>query len=174
MTASAAIKVTDMKQINFDAQLLRNAFGCFTSGITVVTCDVAGEVHGMTANSFVSVSLDPPLVLISVAQSARMHAQIQKATGFGVCVLHEGQKEVSNHFAARADTDYQPTFALKNGVPVLEEAMAWMACSHETSFSVGDHTLFVGRLMDCEYKQEVRPLVYFGGRYASLSATQST
>lgn len=173
MTANAAVTVTDMKQDGFDARFLRNAFGCFASGITIVCCDVAGEVHGMTANSFVSVSLDPPLVLISVAQSARMHALIQQAKGFGVCVLHEEQEDVSDHFAARAGADYQPTFASKNGVPVLEEAMAWMACSHETSFSVGDHTLFVGRLMDCDYRQEVKPLLYFGGQYASLGTAQS-
>ena len=147
---------------------LRNMFGRFASGVTVVSCDVGGSVHAMTANSFVSVSLDPARALVSVARSAKMHTLLNEGCGFGVSILKDGQASVSNHFAGRPADGDLPEFKHVAGVPVLADALAWMVCCPDRQFDVDDHTLFVGRLLDCGYQDNVEPLLFFGGKYAAL------
>ena len=153
-----------------DTRSLRNLFGCFASGVTIISSGIKSQIHGMTANSFVSVSLDPPLALISVAHSTTMHSVLKKNKQFGLSILRNDQAHIATHFAGRPMEGYQPEFSHKGGgVPVLQEALAWMTCAVTESFDVGDHTLFIGQLMDCNYQEEIDPLLYFNGKYAALS-----
>ncbi|MEM9288169.1 MAG: flavin reductase family protein [Pseudomonadota bacterium] len=152
-----------------DTRFLRNAFGRFASGVTIVSCQSDTGIHGMTANSFISVSLEPARALISVAKTAQMHERLMQQECFGLSVLCESQSDVSTHFAGRPVSGLNPSFAYQSGVPVLAGSLAWMVCKRQSEVETGDHTLFIGDLIDCGYEEEESPLVYFGGRYSALA-----
>lgn len=130
-------------------RLLRDAFGCFMTGVTVVTTtDETGAPLGFTANSFSSVSLDPPLLLASISNRSANLAAYTSGRGFAVNILSEGQKAISNVFARpsedRFDTiDWQ---AGPHGAPVIAGGSAWFDCSLEHAIEAGDHTILIGRV----------------------------
>ncbi|MEM6681707.1 MAG: flavin reductase family protein [Pseudomonadota bacterium] len=152
-----------------DTRFLRNAFGRFASGVTVVSCHSDAGVHGMTANSFISVSLEPARALISVAKTAQMHGLLMHQDEFGLSVLSEDQSDISTHFAGRPIAGFTPDFRDQSGVPILAGSLAWMVCKRQSEVEIGDHTLFIGDLVDCGYEEQQSPLVYFGGRYSALA-----
>lgn len=151
----------------FTPRDFRNALGRFATGITVVTTVVDGEVRGMTANAFVSVSLEPPLVLVSVANKAHMHGYLQQSGRYGVSVLTATQEAYSQHFAGMATADFQPEFVEVNGVPLLAESLAHLIVNVTDAHPAGDHTLYIGEV---EYVKwwDGEPLLYFQGRYERL------
>ncbi len=151
----------------FTSREFRNALGRFASGITVVTTVVEGETRGMTANAFVSVSLEPPLVLVSVANKAHMHGYLQQSGRFGVSVLTEAQEGYSQHFAGFGAPGLQPEFVEVEGIPLLAESLAHLIVTVTDAHVAGDHTLYVGQV---EYVKwwEGKPLLYFQGRYERL------
>jgi flavin reductase (DIM6/NTAB) family NADH-FMN oxidoreductase RutF len=130
-------------------RLLRDAFGSFMTGVTVVTTtNEAGEPIGFTANSFSSVSLDPPLLLVSIAKTSSNYATFAAANGFAVNILAEGQKDVSNTFARPvedrfATVKWQPG---PHGAPVLADVSAWFDCSLHQMIEAGDHAILIGRV----------------------------
>jgi flavin reductase (DIM6/NTAB) family NADH-FMN oxidoreductase RutF len=150
----------------------RNALGCFATGVTVITGRGAqDELIGITANSFSSVSLDPPLVLFSVGRGSYSMRHFISAHNFAVNVLGEDQRELSQRFATAlvdkwAGVDYVLT---ESACPFLSGALARFECSMEHTYDGGDHVIFVGRVLHFEYRPEGRPLLYFRGRYASLA-----
>ncbi len=153
-----------------DSQLFRAVMGRFATGITVVTTDKEDRnVHAMTANAFTSVSLDPPLVLVSVAKTAAMHGYLHATGRFGISFLDSGQSEVSNHFAGRPDerVGESVTYNRLADIPVLEHSLARIACRRWAVYDGGDHTLFVGEVIDLQ-ADEGEPLLYFRGRYGTL------
>jgi len=156
-----------MAEARVDSRAFRNALSRFATGVTVVTTAVADGVHGMTANAFMSVSLDPPLVLISVGKQARMHAHILQTTRFGVSVLSQDQVAVAWSFAGRPQEGPQPVFQWRGGVPLLANALVHLVCSVETSYPGGDHTLFLGRVEDLWYR-DGSPLTFYRGRFFGL------
>lgn len=152
-----------------DSRAFRNVLGHFTTGVTIVTAEVAGELFGMTANAFASVSLAPPLVLVSVARTAQLHPRIAEAGRFAISILGEEHESVSAHFAGRPD----PMLALEwrrhaSGTPVLAGALATIDCVLERAIDVGDHTLYIGAVQAADAR-EGAPLVYHKGRYRALS-----
>ena len=151
----------------FTSRDFRNALGRFASGITVVTTVVDGATHGMTANAFVSVSLEPPLVLVSVANKANMHGFLQQSGRFGVSVLTAAQEECSQHFAGFGATDFRPEFVEVDGIPLLAESLAHLIVTVTDAHLAGDHTLYIGQV---EYVKwwDGQPLLYFQGRYERL------
>lgn len=151
-----------------DPRTLRTLFGHFASGVVVVTCGAGADVHGMTANSFVSVSLSPPLLLISVRREARMHGQMRAQPRFGISVLAEEQRDLSRHFAGQPVPNLVPRFTERAGVPVLADSLAWMACERHDEWMTDTHTLFIGRLLDGGHAREGRPLLFYGGGYHAL------
>ncbi|MBL4601736.1 MAG: flavin reductase family protein [Emcibacteraceae bacterium] len=160
----------DVSERLSDSKYLRNLFGNFASGVTVISSRYEEKIHGMTANSFVSVSIDPPLALISVARSAKMHSVLQQSGNFGISILGHDQQHVATHFAGKPDLNYEADFIQKKAeVPILNGAIAWMACTVKECFDVGDHTLFIGKLIDCEYLHGGTPLVYCNGKFAVIS-----
>ena len=149
------------------ARQLRNAFGHFASGVTVVTTWHEGRPYGMTANSFVSVSLDPPLVLVSVDHRAHMHSFLTAAGRYGVSVLSEDQEAISEHFAGRLEEHLDVNFVTLGDVPLVEGALAHFVVEVTDPHPAGDHTLYIGRVEHFEFRQG-RPLVFHSGRYHQL------
>jgi len=148
--------------------LLRAAFGRYATGVTLVTClSARGQPSGLTVNSFSSLSLEPPLVLVSVANKAHMHGYLQKSGRYGVSVLTATQEAYSQHFAGMAVADLEPQFVEVEGVPLLAESLAHLIVNVTDAHLAGDHTLYIGEV---EYVKwwDGEPLLYFQGRYARL------
>jgi flavin reductase len=146
----------------------RDAMGRFATGVTIITTPDEGRVHGMTANGFMSVSLEPRLVLVSLANRSRMR-EIVEATGvYGVSVLSAAQESLSDHFAGRVVPDLEPTFASAEGIPVVEGALAQIAASVVDLRPAGDHTLVIGEVRWLRVRDE-RPLIFHGGVYRGLA-----
>lgn len=152
---------------DFDSLAFRNALGRFATGVTVVTTAADGGVHGMTANAFTSVSLHPPLILVSIGQQARMHARLHPQGPFGVSVLGQDQLECAWHFAGRPQEGWQPVFTWRHGVPLIAGALAHFVCTVEATYPGGDHTLFLGRVTDL-WHCDGSPLTFFRGRFFGL------
>lgn len=152
-----------------DPVAFRRTLGSFLSGVTVVSAVRDAHVYGMTASAFLSVSVDPPLVLVSVQKTAHMHAHVLDARAFAVSVLAEGAEAVSNHFAGRADPELELRWKHDEvATPVLADALAWVDCTLEKEVDAGDHTLFLGRVQGLGWR-EGRPLAYYRGRYGRLA-----
>ena len=154
----------------FDSRPLRNALGRFTPGLTIITCvDGAGAFVGLTANSFNSLSLDPPLVLWSLRRSSPSLAAFRAAPRFAVNVLAESQIELSRSFASKVAHRFAdgPWRRGDDGVPVLSGAAACFLCETASHQEAGDHELFIGRVLHMSDSHEP-PLLFQGGRYRRL------
>lgn len=154
-----------------DPRTLRDAMGCFATGITIVTAlDAEGTPVGLTANSFTSVSLDPPLLLVCIANTAGTAPALRKAAHFGVNVLQIGQQPTSNRFAARGEDRFanQPWAPGQTGVPLLGSSLVSFECQHESLHEAGDHFILVGRVVRAQFEPHRDPLLYFRGKYRRL------
>jgi len=153
--------------MTMDKRSLRDVFGSFVTGVTVVTTiDSSGKIHGCTANSFSSVSLDPPLILWSQAKVARSYEAFAGRPRFVVNILSEGQREVSDRFASDASdkfngVDWSPG---AGGVPILSGVCAYIECRKVANYPGGDHTIFLGEV-EAVLKFGLRPLVFGTGKY---------
>lgn len=154
----------------------RRTLSSFATGVTVVTTTVGGILHGMTANAFASVSLDPLLVLVCVDRAAGMHELLQRAGAFAVTVLAADQIELSVWFATRRRPSGQEQFdgigwrpAPVTGCPVLSEGLAFVDCHLTAVHDGGDHSIFLGKVVDLgSLKQGVEPLIWYQGGYHRL------
>ncbi|MBB6098791.1 flavin reductase (DIM6/NTAB) family NADH-FMN oxidoreductase RutF [Deinobacterium chartae] len=149
------------------AQEFRRALGHFGSGVTVVTSPAGDSFHGMTASAFISVSLEPPLVLVSVDKRAHMHAVLHNVSHYGISILASDQAAVSNHFAGRP-LEQVPALEEVQGVPLVAGALARLVCRIRDRHDAGDHTLFVG-LVEYADTSEKAPLMYYAGKYGDFS-----
>ena len=150
------------------ALAFRRTLGMFATGVTVLTTRVGEQVHGMTANAFMSVSLQPPLVLISIDRRAKMGALLHEGTRFGVSVLEAKQTGLSDRFAGRvADELPEATFEVIHETPLVEGALAHLVARVVRSYWGGDHSLFLGQVEFARYG-DGRPLLFHGGRYERL------
>jgi flavin reductase (DIM6/NTAB) family NADH-FMN oxidoreductase RutF len=147
---------------------LRRCAGMFATGVTVITTRKGEQVHGMTVNAFMSVSLEPPLVLISVDRRTRMCGLLHEGSRYGVSVLLEAQANLSDRFAGRAGGDGpEPRFEMVHDTPLVEGALAHFVARVARSYWGGDHSLFLGRVEYARYG-EGTPLLFHGGRYERL------
>lgn len=156
-----------------DRRALRDAFGCFMTGVTVVTCrDTAGQPLGFTANSFSSVSLDPPLLLVSIARSSANYAAFTTASGFAVNILSEGQKEISNTFARPVADRFGSVYwrSGDSGAPLLSNVSAWFDCALHNCVEAGDHAILIGRVTAFE-TTGAPGLGYYRGSYFTPAET---
>lgn len=151
----------------FDAKELRQALGAFVTGVTVITAiDAQGRPYGVTANSFSSVSLDPPLILWSQMLSSPSHPVYRDADRFVVNILAEDQVDISNRFA-RSGADKFAGVAVTpglGGVPLIDGCSAYLECRKVTSYPGGDHAVFLGQV-DRISQTNCRPLAFGGGKY---------
>jgi flavin reductase (DIM6/NTAB) family NADH-FMN oxidoreductase RutF len=152
----------------------RKAMGCFATGVTIITVDLEGEVHGMTANAFASVSLDPPLVLVCVDHATRTHAHLHAKKRFGINVLGEDQRAISEYYA-RVDRTHENAEAeagarfdrTKLGTPMLRGSLAFLECRLNSAEVAGDHTIFIAEVEDVVVR-EGEPLLFFRGKYRKV------
>lgn len=156
-----------------DAALFRRALGLFATGVTVITVQHDDVVHGMTANAFTSVSLEPPLVLFCVTRTARMAAYIQEAAGFAINLLADDQQHVSRHFAGARKTEHDPRVVLRPGqsAPLVDGALASLTCLRHAIYDGGDHLIVVGRVTVVDLHpaaETLAPLAFFRSRYVDV------
>ena len=160
-----------------DPATFRDVMAQWPSGVTVVTTLVDGAWHGMTASSFSSVSLDPPLVSVCLDRRLFSHGLISAGGVFGVNVLAKDQAEVARRFAGMvpglevADRfDGENWTTARTGVPLLDSALGWLDCRVVHEYPGGDHTIFVGEVLQLAVSSEENPLLFFRGGYRNLSA----
>ncbi|MEC5187815.1 flavin reductase (DIM6/NTAB) family NADH-FMN oxidoreductase RutF [Geobacillus thermodenitrificans] len=152
-----------------DDRTFRNAMGKFATGVTVVTTEFQGEVKGMTANAFMSVSLDPKLVVVSIGHKARMHDIVKQTGKFAVNLLTRDQEDLSRLFAGQLKEERDVAFEWVDGHPILPDAMASVLCRVHSTYVAGDHTLYFGEVTHIVMKDEPGdPLLFFEGKYRSI------
>jgi flavin reductase (DIM6/NTAB) family NADH-FMN oxidoreductase RutF len=145
---------------------LRRAFGNYATGVTVITTTTPrGERVGMTANSFTSLSLDPPLVLWSVARTSNCFEAFCDSRNFAVHVLHAGQAELARRFATRDVDRFEGLVCTtgRSGAPLLCDYLACFDCATHQTLDGGDHVIVVGRVLEC-HERPGEPLIFFRGR----------
>ena len=152
---------------------VRSLMRRFPAGVAVVTVDLDGEELGLTVGSLLSLSLEPPLVGVSIARTAAIHELLRRAGRFAVSLLAGGQEALAQHFARGV-----PPIALWQGIerrtspgaaaPHLEGALGWLDCELWREYDAGDHTLFAARVVSLERGRAASPLVYVDGRYQAL------
>jgi flavin reductase (DIM6/NTAB) family NADH-FMN oxidoreductase RutF len=161
--------------VSLDAASFRRLIGHFATGVAVVTTCNDGFLHGVTANSVTSVSLDPLLLLVCVDKTAHGHAEMLRCSSFGVSILAADQAHVSSLFAKtgepvegklRGDVGFRYG---QTGCPLLEGAIAHVECLPHAQVDAGDHTIFIGRVLHGEIAcADAEPLLYFRGGYREI------
>ena len=152
------------------AEKFKEAMSRFASGVTVVSCASEDGPLGITVSAFISVSLTPPLVLVSISKEATLSAQLASAGGYGVSILSAAQEDESNHFAGWGREGFTPRFAELAGRPVLEEALCTLSCRVAQRVNAGDHTLLIGEVEGVELGGAHTPLIYAQRRYQRLAS----
>jgi flavin reductase (DIM6/NTAB) family NADH-FMN oxidoreductase RutF len=145
------------------------AMSHFASGVTIVTTEHEDRRYGMTVASFASLSLHPPLVLVCIEKSVKTHDAIIAAQKFGVSILASEQAAISNRFASRSEDKFADTPVTMGalGVPLITDALTTLECTLREQLPGGDHTIFVGEVVEAQTR-EAAPLLYFRSGYHSL------
>lgn len=162
-----------------DAVEFKRAAGRFASGVTVVTTMHRGEVYGITVSAFASFSIDPLQVLVSIWHGNRLHGMITESGVFAVSVLEEGQRGVSEYFSTSGRMpsgerfDLVPSHVCVTGAPVIDGCLAYFDCRLAASLAGGDHTVFVGEVLDVG-SQDGQPLLYFSRDYRGVRDWERT
>lgn len=158
-----------MQQVEheIDDRLYRNVMGSFATGVTVITTEVAEEIHGMTANAFMSVSLNPKLVAVSIGEKARMHQYIKDSKQFAINILSDSQQKESKQFAGQLKSETEIQFSSFKGLPILEDTLAVITCKLHSEYIIGDHTVFIGHVTGVKLDSK-DPLLFSQGKYREL------
>ena len=158
--------------MSIDPRTFRQTVGRFVTGVTVIAIDVDGEIRAMTANSFTSLSLDPPLVLFCLGKETKAGHHIRSAPGFSISILREDQRDLSSYFAGAWTPAAAPppfSFTEWEGGPRLDGCMAALGCRTHAIHEGGDHWIVVGEVVATYRAEDAgEPLVFFGGRYVTL------
>ena len=150
----------------------------FPTGVTVVGAAYNGQKHGMTVNSFTSVSLDPPMVLICITRNSGCHKLIKDSGMFSISVLSEHQSELSRRFADHREFDVHRFLGVDHhlgdgAVPIVDEAVAVLECVVKDCLLAGDHTVFVGVVKSAQVMSDQRPLVFYQSDYVRIGSLLS-
>ncbi len=153
-----------------DRNELRRVMGHFATGVTVITTlNKDGQMHGLTANAFSSVSLDPPLCLISVDKKAESYGSFEESRVFTVNILASDQESLSRKFAVSGGNKFEGVAYRvgANGAPILNGALAYIECKLYAAYDGGDHTIYLGEVQQAEIT-ESKPLLFFRGGYREI------
>jgi flavin reductase (DIM6/NTAB) family NADH-FMN oxidoreductase RutF len=158
-----------------DSTEFRNIMGHFATGVTVITTTVGEKLHGMTANAVASLSLDPVMVLICVDKDTHTHVLLDEGRVFAVNILTEHQEAVSQVFAKKAEPETGSLRGHKfrrgsTGAPILEGCLAYLECRVKGVLEGGDHSIFLGEVVDQAIVNDASPLLFYRGRYHGLVA----
>lgn len=156
------------EEIQIDPRELRQAFGNFATGVTVITTRTEDGDHGMTANAFMSVSLDPPLLTISLDKGCKMLERVRRSGRYAVNILSADMEAIAMHFAGRSNPDLAEILSERAGLPVLPGASAVFLTDVEQELEVGDHVLFIGRVREFDRDEVATPLLFCAGQFGSL------
>jgi 3-hydroxy-9,10-secoandrosta-1,3,5(10)-triene-9,17-dione monooxygenase reductase component len=154
----------------------KDALASWASGVSIVSTRAGGLVYGMTVSSFASLSLDPPLVIACIAQKSKLPPMVRLSRRFAISLLCADQHDASAAFA-RSGREPAPGFVgideeqTSAGMPVVAGAMAFLDCELHAELGVGDHTIFVGRVVEAVARPDKAPLVYYRRRYRRLETT---
>ena len=158
-----------MSQATIEQHHFRRVCSKYATGITILTVlDADGAPQGMTVNSFTSVSLDPPLVLVSLDNRSHMHRILPSAGQYGISVLAEDQRALGDHFAGCANEPVHVSFVSRVGMPLLDGAVAYFVVRLVATHLAGDHTLYVGKVEHFESRGD-KPLLFYAGSYQQLA-----
>ena len=151
----------------------RSIIGHFATGVTVITAAAGEELQGMTANAVSSLSLDPVMILICVEKSTHTHGVLERGGVFAVNILGEHQEQLSRIFAKRAEPELgtlrgQPFHIGGTGAPILEDCMAFFECRVADVLQGGDHSIFLGEVVDQGVVHDMKPLLFYRGKYHAL------
>lgn len=155
---------------NIDPRALRDACGSFATGVTVISTATDEGDHGMTANAFMSVSLDPPLISISLDHGSKMLAKVRTSSRYAVSVLGDGMEGIAMHFAGKFDPTLTDPFVHIDRLPVVPNAATVFLTDVVQEVEAGDHTLFIGQVTHIERNETAAPLLFHGGRFAGLAS----
>jgi flavin reductase (DIM6/NTAB) family NADH-FMN oxidoreductase RutF len=159
--------------MSVDPMIYRRVVGNFATGVAVVTSGSGEDVHGVTVNSFTSVSLDPTLLLVCLDRASRSRATILQTGVFNINVLSDTQEQVSRLFASkdRPATWYEDLGCSQGelGAPIIPDCLAYMECQLAESHEAGDHTILIAEVQNAEIADESAPLCFFRGQYAFLA-----
>ena len=159
---------------SLDSEQLRAAMRGWSAGVTVVAATFEGQTHGMTVNSFTSISLDPPIITVSLQGSTRTHEVVSKSRAFGLTILSREQASISDLFAGRT-LEVIDRFAglqtktLVTGSPLIVGGLAWLDCRVIQTFDAGMNTLFIAKVAAAQAGKNGDPLIYHNRKYWSLS-----
>lgn len=159
------------KAATFDQARMRQIMGHFATGVTIVTAVDGDEPVGLTAQSFTSLSLDPPLILFCPGKTSSTWPRIKQAGSFCVNILGQAQEAICRTFAASgtdkfAGVTWTPSDV--TGAPVLDDVLAWVDCTLEAEHDAGDHIIVVGRVVDLSMEQEGKPLLFYRGGFGTF------
>jgi flavin reductase (DIM6/NTAB) family NADH-FMN oxidoreductase RutF len=165
--------LSDSGAPSFDSARYRQIMGHFCTGVTIITAMDDGEPVGLTAQSFTSLSLEPPLILFCPGLTSSTWPRIKSAGQFCVNILGEQQEAVCRTFAVSgadkfAETAWTPSDV--TGAPVLDDVLAWVDCTLESEHDGGDHVIVVGRVVDLSLEQEGKPLLFYRGGFGTFEA----
>ena len=163
--------ITGEYRSGHDPRTLRDALGCFATGVTVVTClGPDGNPAGLTVNSFTSVSLDPPLLLVCLHKMAASATALIEASHFAVNVLQTGQQPASIRFATRDEDRFgaTPWACGEAGAPILKDSLGVFECERYAVHEGGDHHILIGQVVKASFDGSLDPLLFFRGRYRRL------
>ncbi|MEV4668618.1 MULTISPECIES: flavin reductase family protein [unclassified Microbacterium] len=149
-----------------DAQALRGAFSRFATGVTIVGFEDQDGIHGLTVNAFTSVSLDPPLLLVSIQKTSRSHERLLQQS-FSVSILADTHAAAARSFASK-DRAGAPDWDRSGRVPRIADAIGWFECEHWAQYDAGDHTLVIGKITAFG-TTEGEPLLFFNGALTGLN-----
>ena len=156
--------------MDIDSKLFRSAMGLFATGVTVISYVADGEAVGMTANAFMSVSMNPPLVLVSVRKQSRFNDVVQVGTCYGVSFLAENQQAISAHFGGKRDETLAVPFVFNGPTPLIAGSLAHIVARTTAIHEAGDHLLYVAQIEFLQLGEQRKPLVFFSGKYKQVDA----
>ena len=165
--------MSSQSESGVEAALFRDVVRHLASGVTIITSSLHGEPVGLTATAVCSVSATPPLLLVSLTQTSRTAQGVAETGAFAVHLLAYNSRRYAEQFASLSDhfqhTEYSTTS--EQHIPLLADAFAWLVCRVEQSMSAADHTVFIGRVLQCELRNKSpEPLLYFDRNYRKLAA----
>ena len=157
-----------------DKDEFRQVMGRFATGVTIVTSRLGEELHGMTANAVTSVSLEPPLVLICIDKTADSHDIIESSGIFALSILGLEQEGLSNDFAVKEGAAAHrlggvPHHTRATGAPIIDGSLAYLDCRVVERYTGGDHTVFIGEVVDAGRLNDRGPLIFYRGSYSGLA-----
>lgn len=150
-----------------DNRLFRDAMGKFATGITIVTIKDENEILGITVNAFMSISLNPKLIAISIDETASIYDRLLEVKSFGVSILKEEQKEVAMIFAKQIKKDREIDYLMSDGIPVIRNSLATVTCNIKDKVKAGDHMIFIAEVIGLTV-DEGEPVLYSGGSYRTV------